>query len=78
MISKKQLNKISEDINQYYSTDEIDIDLANRIHDHCYVLLHQFKAAIELLDDALTLLDDVHCGDTNTYKEIAKFIEDRQ
>ncbi|GAA4879102.1 hypothetical protein GCM10023310_69030 [Paenibacillus vulneris] len=76
MISKKQLKKISNDLNQYYSTEEFDIALSNRIYGHCYNLLDEYMEAISLLDEALTLLDDVHCGDTETYKEIAEFIEE--
>lgn len=76
MISEKQLKKISKDLNNYYETEEIDIDLANRIHEHCSTLLNKYNDAINLLDDALSLLDDVHCGDTDTYQDIEKFLHE--
>ena len=77
MISKKKLNMISKDLDIYYDTEEIDIDLANKIHDHCSILFNRYKEAISLLDDALSLLDDVHCGDTDTYQEIEKFLHEK-
>lgn len=55
---KNKVKSIERDLERYYETDEIDVDLANRVHSHAEWLIERVQ---ELEKENTGLKQDLKC-----------------